>query len=718
MVVALMSGGLSAGAQEPEKHKSATTVVDTSSGGQIAAAKVVSKPLLHMERDRLSYDVYLDPDAGKVSMMEMMKKIPALQMGGAKGGLQFRDKPITTILIDGAENGFINARRQYPMEFIKAEYMRRIEVILPGNPEFDNTEPILVIRLKRELPYGFSGQIVAEADTKNEYAPAADVVVNTPFIGIGASYSYSYAGAPALTNTSVTKITDPVSEVATMDSYSKTWSRDQGHNIGVNAFRKLGPDVDFHLSLRTHFSDSKSFSESATSSADRDGKEIDVQKTLSTGVGKSPFRLNGAIRFDGSFGPRNGRTRRRPNRWRIEYSYLDEARNSATIYQDAALGSYTDSTSSLNREHRLNANIKMPSLYSGKTGLGMMADAGYYNRTIRNNNQMHHSNISGIDYNQQVAYMQAVLLGSALDNRLGYHAKLKAEYLANKGIYDNGGEFSPLDYRQFNVIPDAGLSWKIKRGAISLSYSRTVRRPDISRLNPYVRILDPYNVTTGNPNLKGEKTDLVRLSYGYNFNVKWFRNISVGASYGHTADAISNIIEMSDEGVAVSTYCNLGKIDEVSANFNAYFTPVEKLSVYLGGNCSYRRYTLPDGRLNAFWTPMLSLSATWINPKLFDVFASAVMRTTAMGAQTSAYRLEPVVELGISRYFSKPHIGISANITDLVHPGGSMVTSVQGAGFTRTITRERRGLAVNFRLYWRFGRFSENGSVSVDAYDM
>ena len=116
---------------------------------QISEAKVTSKRLIKKEADRLVYDAGSDPEARHIDMFKFMAKIPGLKMSTSSGKLEYKQKEISRILIDGKRSIVINARRQYPMEFISADHMKTIELVLPGSPEYSNNEPILLITLKK-----------------------------------------------------------------------------------------------------------------------------------------------------------------------------------------------------------------------------------------------------------------------------------------------------------------------------------------------------------------------------------------------------------------------------------------------------------------------------------------------------------------------------------------------------------------------------------------
>ena len=187
-------------------------------GEEIASAGIESKSLINRKGTRITYDVSKDPDASKINMTEMISRIPELRMAASNGKLKFENENISKILIDNAESGLINERRQYPMEFIKADHMRQVEVVLPGDIEYNNDKPILLISLSKALPYGFASNIEMTSTTKNRHNPSADMVINTPLIGIGLGYDYSYDRAPALKDESVREMTDPAGQIGRIES--------------------------------------------------------------------------------------------------------------------------------------------------------------------------------------------------------------------------------------------------------------------------------------------------------------------------------------------------------------------------------------------------------------------------------------------------------------------------------------------------------------------
>ena len=111
------------------------------------------------------------------------------------------------------------------------------------------------------------------------------------------------------------------------------------------------------------------------------------------------------------------------------------------------------------------------------------------------------------------------------------------------------------------------------------------------------------------------------------------------------------------------------------------------------------------------------MSFSW-SPKWFELSGAISVRPTLNSVQTSSLVMEPDAEISISRYFSKPHLGISIGVTDLFHSGGVQRSTISYDNFVQYNYRERRGRTFNFRIYWRFGKFRQPESVEVKAYDM
>lgn len=676
-------------------------------GEELSESSVSAKTLLRRRGTRITYDVASDPDAAKLSMSAMAEKIPGLKLSARNGDLEYDMQKIGRILINGETNGLINAGRQYPMEFIKAHYMRKIEIVMPGDLEYNNSAPIMLITLAKELPYGFAANLQAKSDTKNNHSPGADAVINTPLIGAGVGYSYSYAGAPALSDETFREMDDK-----SIESKSTSRSESSGHSFNTNLFRKFFKDkVSFNASLRGSFAESLSSSMSVTDVYSPEGVLLESNTTESTAKTSSPFRLSGAFRFSGKFGKPVHKGVGK-NMWKVEYGYNNRQRNAETDFAGIGIQSSDNGT----EEHRVNAVMIYPRIVSNPVSLSLNMKSGYYNRHYTSNSA-YLGQTDGLDYRQEVAYFDFSFFGSAFDDKLQYSANLNNEYLGNKGTFYMGDIHSPLDYTAFNVNPFVELAWEEKRFRAATSYSRRVARPAINQLNPYVDRSNPYYLRTGNPELQGQNNNNVSLKIQYTPAIKWIKTPSLTASWYGSNNAIASIVNTDDSGVATSTYANIAKNNTAEIRGSVSFWPTKtlRLSLYAGYGKTW--VMLPGGGDNSFASPSARLTFDW-RPEWFTIFGMFNLRPSVNSVQSSQLIMEPQGELSISRYFAKPHIGVSASVTDIFHSGGKLESVLSNGNFTERSFRERVGRTFGLMVYWRFGRFRNTETVDVGAYDM
>ena len=680
-------------------------------GEEIAASNIQSESFISRNGTRITYDVSKDPDASKISMTEMISRVPDLRMASRDGKLKYDNKDFSRVLINNTESGLVNKSRQYPMEFIKADYMKKFEVVLPGDAEYNNDLPILLISLAKDLPYGFASNLEMMATTKNRYSPSVDAVINTPLIGIGFGYDYDYAGAPSLTNRSVRELTDMSAGVCKVESSNSVWEKSNSHIISTNLFRNFADgNIRFNASLNTSYSNGTSYSETGTILTKTDNT-VSEDITMAKGFSKAPFRLNGAMRLSGSFSTPIGIRGLRKNKWQIEYAYMNSRNEIGHEYP-----SYTQFSSSGMKEHRAIASFNFSDLMVKPIKSSFMFKGGFFSRYYDNISTSNLS-IKGLDYIQNIVFLDISMLGSALGGRLGYVFSLRNEYLSNKGSYLNEAVYSPLEYDSFKKDPMANLSWRFKRSSLAFGYTKSVKRPDVNQLNPYEDKTNPYNVRTGNPNLKGERRDSYSLSYMIMPNFAIFSNVKIGVSYSKTTDKIARILNASADGIAVNSLFNVGQFESYGLNTMIMFKFGKSCNGSLLGSYSRNISILPSGLRNTYDTPSFSTMLNWYN-NWFDLSTVVNLRPSLTSVQASKTILEPSGELSISKYFKRPHIGVSLSVTDIFHKGGMMQSTIVNTNFIQHNYAERLGRSYMFRLYWRFGKFKHVPAVNVNAYDM
>lgn len=696
-------------------------------GVEVQSVEIKARQLVRREADRLVYDVAADPDAKRMRMMEIMSKVPELEMNPANGKLQYENTPVTKIYVDDQENGMINVNRQYPMNFIQASYMSKIELVLPGSPEYNNTEPILLIKLAAPLPYGFAGQINANASTRGDYAAGINAVANTPWTGIGVNYQFGYTDAPKLSNRTLREMLDPESAYKMQNNTQTSWSNSMNHSLGMNLFRSLfNEKVDLNLALSTRKSTSDTYSDAYSQTLNAAGSEIRATSNTTRGHEDSPMRFNAGFTMNQKWG--KGRGKR--NNYNLKYTYTDSRTNSNQLMlytqTDAADENRQVTATNGSREHNVDFRMLLadPNI---QRKWAVYAYAGYINRLYDNatDYQLYdpvtdtfyseEARFDGLNYRQQVAYARVHFLGSLFKKKVSYWLSLQGENVSNRGIFLSTGG-SKLDYHEFNILPVANVSLRLKRFSLGASYQGSVHRPNVSQLNPYVDITDPENLRTGNPHLKGEYTHTFGGSVSREFSSKWFKGILLSYGYAFTDNAIERITTVDENNISTTTYENIGRNGRHGVNLLFRLQPARILRLSLGGSYTRTTYefaSAPSNTVNSFMGHASATLSLWGT----SIYWGCRARPYTLSAQSRDFTMYPDMELQLSRYFKKPHLGVSISISDLLHRSRQVREVIGAETFTQTGYRQVLGRMFSFSVYWQFGKFRQPQAIESQAYD-
>lgn len=674
---------------------------------ELNAAGIFAKTLIKKESDRIVYDVSADPDAARMNMSAFMSKVPGLKMSARNGDLEYGHIPLEKILIDDKENDMISKARQYPMSFIKADYMSKIELILPNSPEYANSAPMLVITLDKPLPFGAAAQLTGYSSSHNSHDFTPDAVVNTPLIGIGLRYSINYEDKPSLTNEySRTSFGADGSAPSTFEGNGTSNNDSKGQNLNMDLFRTFIKDkLKFNVSIGTNRQDGHERME-AESFIMRSGQNKETSVTSSTKTTTSPFRLNAGFRANYEWRRGCGVT--------VKYTMRNSERiSSENLFHKFSGDPLYNHSANSDLQHNISANLK---LRDKNRKWGAKIEAGYMFRDYNDMTDYWNGVIGGIDYRQEVAYTDAMILGNLFKKKMGLSIGMKAEYVDNKGM--NLTSFKSLDYNEFNLIPMGGLSWNfLKDYKLTSSYICRSRRPRQEQLDPYSDTSDPYNIKTGNPDLKGEVSHSVSCGLQRNFKVKWLNQLTVNASYDVTPNAIQRISTVNEDNVRTTSYANIGRHSSSSVSLTGKFRPTDKID--LNVQVSHRRsfYEIYGEKTNTVNSFSLSENVS-LNLGFAQVGQSLLMLPTGVTAQSKDLRIEPLMNLTVSIYWGKANFGGTIGIEDVLHGRSYLKSTIFSSGFVQKTWTQRRGRMVYISLYWRIGKFRQTESVTHSSYDL
>lgn len=203
-------------------------------------------------------------------------------------------------------------------------------------------------------------------------------------------------------------------------------------------------------------------------------------------------------------------------------------------------------------------------------------DAGY--DSIQNGIAVHdygRSNHFVYEENINAAYVN---LSTSFSKKLSAQLGLRLENTNAKGVQLTTAENFNRHYTQ--LFPTAYFQYKVnEKNNVLLNYGRRVRRPGYQSLNPFIRFIDRYTFSKGNPNLMPQVSDNIELTHS------WRNMITTTLNYSYVADIFDEVIEQKGQE-AWTTPTNIASLRQfgvaVSANtpFTRWWTSNININVF------------------------------------------------------------------------------------------------------------------------------------------
>ena len=674
---------------------------------EIDAAGISAKTLVKRESDRIVYDVSADPDAGKMNMMAFMSKVPDLRMSIGRGDLEYDNVQIGKILIDDKDNGMINKSRQYPMNFIKADYMSKIEVILPGSPEYGNQVPILVIRLAKALPFGAATQLKGRTSSNNSHEFNPDAVVHTPIVGVGLKYAFNYEDKPSQDNKySRTAFNADGSVSGEIDGSRSEDSDVKGHSLNVNIFRDfLNGKVKVSASLGTSRQDNheRSASESVLTLPGGSGESTSTSSVRTT---VSPFRLNAGLKASYEWG--------RSNTLTLKYTTRNSAsRSEEAIRSGSSTEGLLNQSSGSNRQQNISSELRFR---NKKRTIGLNFETGYMFRDYEDKTLYWNGESGGMVYRQGVAYANTSVHGNLFKRKMGWSLGLNLEDIDNKGT--SLPTSKSLDYNEFNLIPMVGVSWRFLSGnTLMSSYTCRGRRPKQEQLDPYSDTSDPYNIKVGNPDLKGEISHSLSTALSHEFKVRWITKVTAGLNYDITPNAIQPISTVGEGNVRTISYANIGRKSLMEISMSGKFRPTNKIDITLAARHTHSHFEVQGETANNIRSFSFSQNGHF-DLGFARIGESLNVFPQGLSAQSRNVRLEPWLGVSAARYWKKIRLGCEIGIEDALHGRSYRKSTMASSAFIQESMIRRPGRMVYISLHWSIGKFLQTETVAHSSYDL
>jgi iron complex outermembrane receptor protein len=160
-----------------------------------------------------------------------------------------------------------------------------------------------------------------------------------------------------------------------------------------------------------------------------------------------------------------------------------------------------------------------------------------------------------------------VSLSTPLSKKITGQFGLRLENTNAKGRQRSTGENFDRHYTQ--LFPTAFFQYKASdKSTFGANFGRRVSRPSYQSLNPFIRFIDRYSFSQGNPNLKPSISNNFELSH------TWKNQITTTLNYTYVTDMIAEVIQQKGQE-AYDMPANVASLNQFGIAVNAN-TPINK----------------------------------------------------------------------------------------------------------------------------------------------
>jgi len=212
----------------------------------------------------------------------------------------------------------------------------------------------------------------------------------------------------------------------------------------------------------------------------------------------------------------------------------------------------------LSKDSRFEAGIKSSIV---RTDNDAVYDSIQYGQIVHDYNRSNHFIY---EENINAAYLN---YSAPLSKKITGQFGLRLENTRAMGDQKTTGQQFSRNYTQ--LFPTAYFQYKANdKNNFGANFGRRVTRPSYQSLNPFIRFLDRYTFSQGNPNLKPSVSSNIELTH------TWKNQVTTTLNYSHVEDIIQSIIQQKGEE-AYNMPENVASLDQFGIAINAN-TPITK----------------------------------------------------------------------------------------------------------------------------------------------
>lgn len=590
-----------------DKNPSASfpKIIFTSSATILQGVEITAKAATVKDKiDKMVYNPEGDIAAQGGTAIDVLKKVPMVTVD-INGNVELLGSPGINFLINGKPSTIFGSSLADALQSIPASQIKNIEIISNPGARYDaqGTGGIINIILKESNVEGINGSINAAIGTRVQNG---SVNFNYRKGSFGFNAFVSGNNQSKTTTLSNTDLFDSRG-VNLLSQKSKNSQYRDGYQGGFGFDWKISPKDNITASLKYNTVDrtAKGTTGQQQTTFDDTGNPVYTNSTSNStdnfSENSAQYSLGYKHTFDKENQELNVYAQTSLDHSDFDYSQFQEYSTPGTASSGTANtspGRIRESMAEVNYVHPLGDDLTVETGAKGffKTMRSSVDFTRYDPASSSYQPDPLQSYSFTYDRNIYAYYLSASF---RLFNYLDVKAGGRYEYTHTTADFPNT---SIPAYSTF--VPSVALMHKIDDSQlVKMSYSRRIERPDYDELNPFINMADPYNLTTGNPNLRPEIGNNFEL--GYNKTFTSGHTLNIITFYRRNTDDVKRYTEfyptyqegdITYENVSLSSRANIGQETKVGLSiFSSYsVTPQFTLRTNIMANTKHIGYHYMD----------------------------------------------------------------------------------------------------------------------------
>lgn len=558
---------------------------------------------IKFDLDKITYDVEADPEAGVQNMLDLLRKVPLVTVGG-DDEIELNGQSCR-VYINGRPSGLMKFKPGKSLKGIPATAVRKVEVITNPGAKYDasGVGGIINIEMARGRLDGYSLFMREGGNADGGW-----------YLGMSGMLKYNKFSVSAFGS-----YNDVVIQEGVYNAVLENLNGREEHHLLLSVRNEGRQPMSWgNLDMSYEIDSLNLLTFSVVSNRSRVEREQDERDEMQREDNSPLYRYrviekNETERGGTEVSFNYQRTFERPDdMFTLSYLYNHMPSNGYTRRdmvdcwkenEQVRFSSYDvrNRNRAYTDEHTFQADYvkHFEELHALECGLKYIcrntSSKSFYKSRI-DSNESWDSLTSRVENFSHVQDIYAAYVAYALKyDKFGMKAGCRFER-ENLDVALHSGEEPDFDSHFSNFIPSVVFSLQpASNRTWKLDYNMRIMRPGVWSLNPYRIESEANTVTYGNSHLDAERFH--QIDFGFSsFTPKWMLNASIG--YRYSGNSIQTYSFMNGSRKEV-TCGNIGKENSVALNLFMNYNLNDKTSFRLTGNAEHLDITSDETRMKA-----------------------------------------------------------------------------------------------------------------------